>query len=117
MNQDRQKQIRQLLDQQLEQLDDNHDITSRIQQARGVALKHYSESSWISNHKPQIAWALAASLIMAIILPRWLTETGNDVLMQSDMSFADIELLSEYEMLEQDMEFYFWLETIDVHSG
>lgn len=116
MNENQQRQIKKLLDDRLEQVQDDQDLLNRLQLARKKALTHV-KSDRVRHYGPMLGWAIAASLALALIIPRLSLHKDNGSDFTQGINLTDIELVSELELYEYDLEFYLWLEETDAYSG
>lgn len=104
-------QIKQVLDEDTEQLDS--DISRRLRLARAEAVESYTEKhfSW----KPAGGFALATMLLVAIGV--WQIDGNNPVNKTTTMPLAveDLELIASSDNLQlyQNLDFYQWLETVE----
>lgn len=116
MNEQQQQRVKQQLDQQVEQIKQDVKLTARLRQARIEALTHKKASSW-TDYRYALTGAIAASLLITLLIPSGLFDNNiNDELLQ-DIQLSDIELLTELEDYEQDLEFYYWLEINGVEES
>lgn len=104
-------QIKQVLDEDTEQLDS--DISRRLRLARAEAVESYTEKhfSW----KPAGGFALATMLLVAIGV--WQIDGNNPVNKTTTMppAMEDLELIASSDNLQlyQNLDFYQWLETVE----
>lgn len=116
MNEHQQRQIKKLLDDRLEQVQDDQDLLDQLQLARKKALTHV-KSDRVRRYGPMLGWAIAASLALALIIPRLSLYKDNGSDFVQGINLIDIELVSELELFEYDLDFYLWLEETDAYSG
>ena len=116
MNEHQQRQIKKLLDDRLEQVQDDQDVLDQLQLARKKALAQ-AKPNRASRYGPMLGWAIAASLALALIIPRLSLHKDNESDFVQGINLTDIELVSELELFEYDLEFYLWLEETDAYSG
>ena len=113
MSEDNQQQLRQHLDQHIQQLAQDTALNRRLDRARADAMAAYKKTT---PFKRRGLNALAATFVLALMIPLLFVTLHRDEITQ-DMSLADMELVAELELFEQDMAFYYWLESNDAHSG
>jgi hypothetical protein len=105
------ERTKQVFDRSLSEIDAA--TRSRLTQARYRALQELApagarRSSWHWSFAP--AGALAAAALVALLL--WQTEPATEPTLQA-VAAADLEILlaeEELEMLDEELEFYAWLE-------
>jgi hypothetical protein len=115
MNESRKQEIKRLLDQQREALDSDEALSRRLSQARANALN--PSKSKRAHLEPVFALSGAALLIMVLSLSLLLPEAADTPVSIDPFSLQELELVSQLEHFEQDMDFYYWLEETDATSG
>jgi hypothetical protein len=115
MNKQQQAQVREVLDEELARLDDDREITEKLRQARAHAIAQ--RRPWVRQHAPALGWAMAAALLVVVFLPRWISGPEEVPVVSQEISISDLELVTQLEDFEQDMEFYYWLEEADATAG
>jgi len=116
MSEEREQQVKQLLDNRLEEINDDQELINQLKRARKNALAHAKKNP-IRQYGPVMGWAIAASLVLILVIPRLGEDNGKGFDVMQDISLTDFELVSELELFEDDLEFYFWLEETDAFSG
>jgi hypothetical protein len=106
--------IRTLLESSLEQLEQDLETNQRLQKARMKAMSHYRQP-WTARHRPVLGLAVAATLVLILMLPYWFR--GSDTHSIQAPNFDDIELLTDLDLFEQDLDFYIWLEETEQDEG
>ncbi len=106
------RQIRAVLDQGVEQLDDA--ASRRLRQARMQAVEKASQQGQGARWwKPAAAFAVAASLVLAVVI--W--PTGTDDMPASEL--LDVELMATDDSLQlyEELDFYQWLAEMQNSAG
>ena len=120
-------QVRQQLDQQIDELDDKTRLRLRQARANALAVGDRKGANWFGLNnvgRGAVAFASLSMLAVAVWLavptsqgPEMLAHSGESDTVQAQV-FDDIELLAAVEELEfyEDVEFYYWVETQDAQS-
>ena len=109
MNEQQQQRIKHQLDQQVDQVKQDAKLAAQLRQARTEALTHRKPSPW-TDYRYVLTGAIAASLLIALLIPSGLLDNNIHNELLQDIQLSDMELLTELEDYEQDLEFYYWLE-------
>lgn len=104
------QQLQQHMQQQQDAQKQDVDLSRQLRMARAKALE--PKPHWLFGH-PKLVSAAAACLVAAVSVPLWLNQTS----VEAPLSQGDMELVSQLDMFEHDIEFYYWLEEVDDHSS
>lgn len=116
MSEQQQQQIKKLLNDRLEQVEDDQELLDQLLDARKKALQH-TKRNRVRQYGPMLGWAVAVSLVLVLVIPRLSLHEDSETDLVQGINLTDIELVSELELFEDDLEFYFWLEETDAYSG
>lgn len=114
-NQEFESRMKALLDEALEQSKTRPEINQQLKRARARAMGLQRKRRPFP--APALGWALAVGIVAVVLLPRLQAPPESLPVEVTEISSDDVELINTMEDFEQDLAFYYWLESHDAAPG